>query len=55
MGTKRSSGKGGFIDSVVGLFEETYGNLLQNVKPWQPPAPKLSETVREIIPSNEAP
>ena len=52
MGTKRSAGKGGFIDSVVGLFEVTYGELLQNIKPWQEPSPRLSETVREIIPGS---
>jgi hypothetical protein len=34
----------------VGLFEVTYGELLQNIKPWQEPSPKLSETVKEIIP-----
>lgn len=54
MGTKRASGKGSFIDSVVDLFEETYGELLQKIKPWQAPSPKLSETVRDIIPSTEA-
>lgn len=50
MGTKRSSGQGGFIDSVVDLFEEFYGSVLQKVSPWQNPAPRLSETVKEIIP-----
>jgi len=50
MGTKRAAGKGGFIDSVVGLFEVTYGELLQNIKPWQEPSPKLSETVKDLIP-----
>jgi hypothetical protein len=52
MGTKRSAGKSGFIDSVVGLFEVTYGELLQNIKPWQEPSPKLSETVKDIIPGS---
>ena len=54
MGTKRSAGKGAFIDSVVELFENTYGGLLQNIKPWTPPSPKLSETIKEIIPSTGA-
>jgi len=53
MGTKRSAGSGGFIDSVVELIEETYGNLLQTLKPWQAPAPKLSSKVKDIIPSHE--
>ena len=52
MGTKRSSGQGGFIDSVVDLFEAVYGGALQPVKPWQESAPKLSESVKEIIPSS---
>jgi hypothetical protein len=50
MGSKRSAGKGGFIDSVVDLFEKVYGDALQPVKPWQGNAPKLSENVKEIIP-----
>lgn len=33
MGTKRTSGKGGFIDSVAGLFEQSYGEVLQPIKP----------------------
>ena len=50
MGTKRASGNGGFIDSVVDLFELTYGEVLQPIKPWQEPAPKLSQKVTDLIP-----
>lgn len=50
MGTKRGPGKGGFIDSVVDLFELTYGSVLQNIRPWQAPSPRLSESVTELIP-----
>lgn len=50
MGTKRTSGKGGFIDSVVELFEHSYGEVLQPIKPWQEPAPKLSGTITDLIP-----
>lgn len=53
MGSKRFSGKGGFIDSVLNLFEKSYGQLLQNIKPWQEPSPRLSETVRDLIPDTE--
>ena len=53
MGTKRSSGKGSFIDSVVDLYEKTYGEVLQPVKPWSKPAPKLSESVKDLIPEQE--
>lgn len=50
MGTKRSVGKGSFIDSVVDSIQLGYGELLQKIKPWQKPAPKLSTKVTEIIP-----
>jgi hypothetical protein len=53
MGTSRSSGKGSFIDSIVELFEQFYGQILQDFKPWQDPAPKLSDKVLEIIPTIE--
>lgn len=52
MGTKRGSGKGAFIDSVVDLYESTYGGVLQPVKAWSEPAPKLSETVTDLIPDS---
>ena len=50
MGTKRGAGQGGFIDSVVNQFEYCYGEILQKVQPWQAPSPKLSETIKELIP-----
>lgn len=53
MGTKRTAGQGGFINSVVDAIEITYGQVLQKVKIWQAPAPKLSEKVKEIIPDSE--
>jgi len=50
LGTKRTSGDGGLIDSVVDAFERFYGEVLENFRPWQNPAPKLSESVKELIP-----
>ena len=50
MGTKRGSGQGGFIDSVVDACELAYGTLLQGIKAYQPPSPHLSESVKELIP-----
>jgi len=47
MGLKRAAGKGGFIDSVVDLFEKFYGTVLESLRLWQPPAPKLPEAVKE--------
>lgn len=50
MGTKRAAGQAGFIDSVVHAFELVYGEVLQPIRAWKGAAPKLSETVKEIIP-----
>jgi hypothetical protein len=43
MGTKRGRGRGSFIDSVTGAVNCFYGDILQNVRNWQPSAPKLRE------------
>ena len=50
MGTKRTAGQGGFITSVVNLFELSYGQILQPIRPWQAAAPRLSETIKDLIP-----
>ncbi len=49
MGLKRLAGKGGFIDSVVDLFESFYGSVVESLQTWQPPAPKLPEPSREGV------
>ncbi len=49
-GTKRGRGQGAFIDSVLNQVTDTYSQLLQPVKPWAPSAPKLSESVKELLP-----
>lgn len=41
MGVKRSAGRGSFIDSVLDGIDEFYGGVLQNLKEWTPPTPKL--------------
>lgn len=43
MGQGRKSGQRtpGFIDTVLELVNSFYGSVVQNVTPWQPPAPKL--------------
>jgi hypothetical protein len=53
MGAARKSGgkNPGFIDSVIGLLEEFYGDVVQNVTPWVPPAPK----VKRPLPLDEGP
>lgn len=43
MGTKRDTGKGSFIDSIADAVDAFYGGVLQDLKVWTPPAPKLSK------------
>lgn len=50
MGAKRGSGTGSFIDSVVDAVEDCYARVLQPIRAWTPRAPKLSESVVDIIP-----
>ena len=44
MGVGRSTGKKspGFIDSVLGLINDFYGSVVQNITPWVPKAPKIT-------------
>ena len=49
-GLKRGRGQGAFIDSVLNQVMDTYSQLLQPVKPWAASAPKLSESVKELLP-----
>jgi hypothetical protein len=43
MGMPRKSGgkNPGFIDTVLGLIDAFYGEIVQNITPWVPPAPKI--------------
>ena len=45
MGMGRSTGKKnpGFITTVLGLINSFYGDVVQNITPWQPSAPKLTK------------
>jgi hypothetical protein len=45
MGMGRSTGQRspGFITTVLGLVNEFYGDVVQEITPWQPPAPKLAK------------
>jgi hypothetical protein len=53
MGTKRGNGAGSFIDAVVSAVEDCYARVLQPVNAWTPKAPKLSESVVDLIPEPE--
>jgi hypothetical protein len=54
LGSKRGSGAGSFIQSVTDAVEQTYGSILQGLRPWATKAPKLSEAVVELIPDPHA-
>lgn len=43
MGIKRDSGKGSFIESVATSLDTFYRDVLQNLKAWSAPAPKLDK------------
>jgi len=45
MGVGRSTGtrSPGFITSVLGLLNDFYGTVVQEIVPWQPSAPKLTK------------
>ena len=45
MGMARKAGgkNQGFIDSVLELIDAFYGQILQNIRPWVPPAPRLKQ------------
>lgn len=41
-GRKTGTKSPGFITSVLKLVDEFYGSVVQDITPWQPPAPKLA-------------
>lgn len=45
MGMGRSTGQRspGFITTVLSIINDFYGNVVQEITPWQPPAPKLAK------------
>ncbi|WBC14421.1 stress response protein [Micromonospora sp. WMMA1998] len=47
-GTKRGSGRGAFIDSVLHAIDDFYEQIIQNLKPWMPAPPRL-RTSEEVI------
>jgi hypothetical protein len=49
LGTKRSTGRGGFIDSVLGAVDGFYESVLQGLRPWVAKAPQLPKTGSALI------
>lgn len=41
LGTKRGTGRGAFIDSVLAAIDGFYGSVVQTLRPWSPRAPQL--------------
>jgi hypothetical protein len=46
VGSKRGTGRGGFIDSVLAAIDGFYEAVVQQVRPWAPKAPQLPSTGR---------
>ncbi|WP_238433890.1 hypothetical protein [Micromonospora tarensis] len=51
-GTKRGSGRGAFIDSVLHAIDDFYEQIIQNLKPWMlaPPRLRSPEDVAPVQP-----
>jgi hypothetical protein len=46
LGTKRGTGKGAFIDSILSAFDGFYGVVVQGMRPWVARAPQLPSGVQ---------
>jgi hypothetical protein len=53
-GTKRGTGRGSFIDSVLAAIDIFYEQVIQNLKPWMPAPPKLRST-EEVVEAEPVP
>jgi hypothetical protein len=47
VGTKRRSGHGSFITDMSALLDRFYREVVQDLRPWTPPAPQLEPAARE--------
>jgi hypothetical protein len=43
VGTKRGQGKGSFVSSVVTAIDHFYAEVVQHIKPWTQPPPKVKD------------
>jgi hypothetical protein len=57
MGVGRKSGtrSPGFIDTVLGVINDFYGSVVQQITPWQPSAPKLAKQPTPEVETDDAP
>ncbi|WP_246464928.1 hypothetical protein [Ruania alkalisoli] len=51
MGTKVARGRGSFIDSVLDLLDTFYADVVQHLKSWSAPPPRLREAESEPEPA----
>jgi hypothetical protein len=51
-GTKRGTGRGAFIDSVLNSVDTFYEQVIQNLKPWLPAPPRMrpADNVQPVEP-----
>lgn len=56
MGLNRTGGgkRAGFVESVLGLVNTFYEQVLQGITAWQPSAPKANKVAIEVEPDDEA-
>jgi hypothetical protein len=47
MGTKRSGAKGSFVSTVTAALDTFYADVVENIRPWTPPAPQLPPVASE--------
>jgi hypothetical protein len=50
-GSKRGQGKGSFVGSVIELVNRFYEVVVQDLKPWSPPAPKVTSI--PVVPTSQ--
>lgn len=55
LGGKRGRGRGSFIDSVLHTVDRFYGEVVQGVKPWSAPPPKLRPAAEDSPPQPGVP
>jgi len=53
LGQKRGRDEGSFVRETRHQLVDFYGDLVQNLKPWQAPAPKLREAPRDDEPPQD--
>ncbi len=53
MGTKRGRGRGAFIDSMLDLVDDFYGDVVQHLKAWSAAPPRMRDS--DVVPPEDPP